>query len=215
MKPRRQEKPSPKKVQAIDENFTSTMKWAGMKRSMTVVSNIYARMKQAWVHARTNYAVFIVEYNKDPVAEQTKTARKQAIRAIKQQAAHGLINISFEGPQAPRQKRLYQAAINYYMQGFGNPSKGYIAKAVLYHKESFDEVNAQAIAVVWALFAMIYNDMDKWLKIMGSKLEIGLKPGIISVSRQAAKRPKITPKGRGCFDEGTSPHRACASRLTP
>ena len=70
----------------------------------------------------------------------------------------------------------------------------YVVQAVRLMKEHFDEENSQAIAVIWANFAMMYNDMDQWLKLMGSKLEIGLKPGIISVSRQAAKRPKITPK---------------------
>ena len=72
-----------------------------------------------------------------------------------------------------------------------NPKKGNIEKAVLYHQQAFDEVNAQAIAVVWALFAMIYNDMDKWLKIMGSKLEIGLKPSLMLGTARPLKKSRV------------------------
>ena len=103
---------------------------------------------------------------------------------------------------------MFQMALDYYKDGHQDPATPFILPAVEYFKrvKKWGDLEAQRVAVIWAMLTVVWNDIDTWIGVMGGKLEFTLKGELVTggVQQKAKKKAKLSAKATEEFlKEGT------------
>ena len=91
---------------------------------------------------------------------------------------------------------MFQSALDYYAAGNQDPATEFILPAVEYFKrvKKWGDLEAQRVAVIWAMLTVVWNDIDTWIGVMGGKLEFTLKGQFVTggLQQKDKKRIKLT-----------------------
>ena len=169
---------------------------------------IWKLIRRVWVKAKKQYDIYVDARTKGRDVEMT---RRSVAKALNHIATVDLLEMHFKGFEQHKEtigNTMFQMALDYYKDGHQDPGTKFILPAVEYFKtvKKWGDVEAQRVAVIWAMLAVVWNDIDTWIGVMGGKLEFTLKGELVTggVQQKAKKKARLDAKATEEFlKEGT------------